>query len=277
MRSRNVLKVFRYLDSILNKGRLTDIWGKFLYARAFSDYEQSYDLRMLVNYKIHDSLLARISSKHGTDKGGPFSPEENYVNFFHTYTDFYELFFSNRRDEIRLVFECGIGSNDSSVVGNFRFWNERISGLSQDSLAQRPGGSLRMWEEYFPNARIYGADIDSKCLFQEGRISTFQMDQTDPFSVKNFWKQVGESSFDLIIDDGLHEFRAGRCLFENSFEKLKVGAFYIIEDVVLSDLLSYRDFFRDKPVNVFQFSMQRTKLGLESINHNSLVVIQKLS
>ena len=182
MRLRNALKVFRYLDSFLNKGRLTDVWGKFLYTRAFSDYDPSYDLRMLANYKIQDSLLARIASKHGTDKGGTFSPEENYKNFYHTYTDFYELLFSNRRDEIRLVFECGIGSNDSSVVGNLRFWNERISGLSQVKDLHRPGGSLRMWEEYFPNARIYGADIDSKCLFQEGRIPTFQMDQMDSLS-----------------------------------------------------------------------------------------------
>jgi hypothetical protein len=219
----------------------------------------------------------RIASKHGTDKGGTFSPEENYENFYHTYTDFYELLFSNRRAEITLVFECGIGSNDSCVAGNFRFWNEKISGLFQENVMHGPGSSLRMWKEYFPNARIYGADIDSKCLFQEGRISTFQMDQTDPLSVKHFWEQVGESSFDLMIDDGLHEFQAGRCLFENSFERLKIGAFYVIEDVVLSDLISYRDYFRDKPVNVFQFSMQRTKLGLESINHNSLIVIQKLS
>jgi len=161
-------------------------------------------------------------------------------------------------------------------VGNFRFWNEKVSGFSSNSPVRRPGGSLRMWEEYFPLARIFGADIDSKCLFQEGRISTFQMDQTDPHSVKNFWTQVGESSFDLMIDDGLHEFRAGKCLFENSFENLRVGGFYVIEDVVLSDLISYRDYFKEKPVNVFQFSMQRTKLGLQSINHNSLVVIQKL-
>lgn len=124
MKARNALRIFRHLDSIFNNGRLTDVWGKFLYARAFSEYDRSYDLRLLGNYKIHDSLLARISSKCGTDKGGPFSPEENYANFYHTYTDFYELLFSSRRDEIHLVFECGIGSNDSSVVGNFRFWNE---------------------------------------------------------------------------------------------------------------------------------------------------------
>jgi hypothetical protein len=276
MKARNALKILRYVDSMLNKGKLTDAWGKFLYARAFSEYDKSYELRLLGNYKIHDSLLARISSKCGTDKGGSSSPEENYVNFYHTYTDFYELLFSNRRNEIHLVFECGIGSNDSSVVGNFRFWNEKVSGFSSNSPVRRPGGSLRMWEEYFPLARIFGADIDSKCLFQEGRISTFQMDQTDPHSVKNFWTQVGESSFDLMIDDGLHEFRAGKCLFENSFENLRVGGFYVIEDVVLSDLISYRDYFKEKPVNVFQFSMQRTKLGLQSINHNSLVVIQKL-
>lgn len=252
------------------------MWGNFLHARTFASYSEGYDLRIFGNYKIHDSTLARIALKYGTDKGGPFSPDENFRNDFHTYTDVYELLFSGQRDQVRLVFECGIGSNDSSVNGNFRFWNEKISKSLSDPVLHSPGGSLRMWEEYFHNARIYGADIDENCLFQEGRISTFQMDQTDAKSVRSFWDRVEESSFDLMIDDGLHEFTAGKCLFENSFGNLKVGGFYVIEDVVLSDLISYRDYFSQKPVNVFQFSMQRTKLGIESIHHNSVVIVQKL-
>jgi hypothetical protein len=248
-----------------------------LYREKFKKYEGSAALRILGNYKIHSSELARLSAKYGTDKGGPYTPEENYEHFYHTYTDLYELFFSNCRDSVRLIFECGIGSNDSSISGNFRFWNEQITDNLKTENVHAPGASLRMWEEYFPNAQIFGADIDSSCLFQEGRIKTFQLDQTVSDSVKNFWDSVGLFNFDIMIDDGLHEFEAGKCLFENSIARLKVGGYYIIEDVLLSDLISYQDFFQAKPYNVFQFSMQRTSLGLESINHNSVVLIRKLS
>jgi hypothetical protein len=38
--------------------------------------------------------------------------------------------------------------------------------------------------------------------------------------------------FDIIIDDGLHEFKANVCFFENSIFKLKRGGYYIIEDII---------------------------------------------
>ena len=43
------------------------------------------------------------------------------------------------------------------------------------------------------------------------------------------WKSL--DGFDIIIDDGLHEFHANKCFFENSIEKLNPGGFYIIEDI----------------------------------------------
>jgi hypothetical protein len=40
-----------------------------------------------------------------------------------------------------------------------------------------PGASLRAWRDYFPNAEIYGADIDREILFEEERISAFYVNQ----------------------------------------------------------------------------------------------------
>ena len=50
------------------------------------------------------------------------------------------------------MFELGIGTNNKEL-------------LSHMQSEFKPGSSLRAWQEYFPNANIYGADIDSDIIF----------------------------------------------------------------------------------------------------------------
>ena len=76
---------------------------------------------------------------------------------------------------------------------------------------------MRVWRDYFPNANVYGADIDKDILFSEERIKTFYIDQLNPSSIKDFWEKVNTKDFDLIVDDGLHTFKAGITLFKNLY------------------------------------------------------------
>ena len=60
--------------------------------------------------------------------------------------------------------------------------------------------SVKMWEEYFPNAEIYGFDIDFKCKkFEQGRIKIIIGDQDNISSLEKI-----PSDLDVIIDDGSH-------------------------------------------------------------------------
>jgi len=52
------------------------------------------------------------------------------------------------------------------------------------------------------------------------------------------------ASFVLMIDDGLHTFEAGICLFENSFAKLRERGLYIIEDVAAISLTRFAQYFK---------------------------------
>jgi hypothetical protein len=60
-----------------------------------------------------------------------------------------------------------------------------------------------MWQEYFPDAEIYGLDIRPDILVNEERIRSFQCDQGDEGSLRRAAEWAG-SGFDLVIDDGSH-------------------------------------------------------------------------
>ena len=147
-------------------------------------------------------------TENGSDKGG-----------WHNYTTLYFPLFSPSRDESLRVFELGLGTNNADVDSNM-------------GAMGVPGASLRGWTRFFPKASVFGADIDARILFEADRIKTFQCDQTDPDSIKRLWENADlRENFDIIIEDGLHEFAANKCFFENSIHKLRDKGYFIIEDL----------------------------------------------
>lgn len=190
----------------------------------------------LVQYAKYDSSeMNSLCDKYGSDKGESNAKNNPYTWVSHNYADFYQLIFSLSKYNIQCVVECGIGTNDPN----------RISSMGVNA---KPGASLRVWRDYFPNAEVIGCDIDSNILFIEDRILTYQCDQTDPKSIKSFIHnaKLHEQSIDIIIDDGLHKFEAGRCFFENMIELLSKSGIYIIEDISVKDMYSYKDYFQCK-------------------------------
>ena len=182
--------------------------------------------------KNDDSLLNILSDTYGSDKG-EVSPESNpYPWDSHNYADFYSLVFGLRRNDVKSVIECGLGTNNPDLESSM-------------GINGKPGASLRMWRDYFPYAYIVGCDIDSNVLFSEERIKTFYCDQTSTESINTFLKnaKIVEDSVDIIIDDGLHEFYAGISFFENMIRSLRSDGIYIIEDVTHTDIIKYKTYF----------------------------------
>ena len=201
--------------------------------------------------------FSQLSSKYGSDKDCLEGVESPYSWPAHTYGTFYEFLFHNRRESIRYVFECGIGSNNLAVASNM-------------GNKGKPGASLRLWLEYFPFCEIYAGDIDPQALISEDRIQSFQIDQTDPESIQNYWKQIPNIEFDLMVDDGLHNVNAGMTLLTNSINKLAPGGFYIIEDVSVNDLEAYSVLLMSKNISHYFVSLHRDKeFGFD----NNLIVI----
>ena len=90
--------------------------------------------------------------------------------------------------------------------------------------------SIRMWEEFFPNATIYGVDVDPRCKqYEGGRRRIFIGDQSDA----SFWSRViGEvgADFDVVIDDGSHRVEHQIRSFNILFPALSRHGIYVVED-----------------------------------------------
>ena len=229
-------------------------------ADMFENLNRDLPFTYLTHYKKNNTdTLALLCDKYGSDKGEVKPPVHLFDWPSHNYTDYYSSLFAHCRPFIRKVFECGLGTNNLKYTANM-------------GVNGKPGASLRIWRDYFPNAEIIGADIDREVLFEEERIKTYYMDQTDPAAIAAFWQEAGMTDIDLMVDDGLHEFHAGVCLFENSIDKLAEHGIYIIEDVLQSDLVKYKDYFLNKPYVTECINMMRVNVAL---GDNNLVVIRK--
>jgi hypothetical protein len=151
-------------------------------------------------------------TKYGSDKGR-----------LNNYTPVYSALFMERCDQPLRIFELGLGTNDGDAPSNMGVFGA-------------PGASLRGWQELFPHAFVYGADIDRRILFQVDRIKTFYCDQLDRSSIRELWSQPDlQDDMDIIIEDGLHTFEANVSFLEESLDRIRPGGFYVTEDIMSFD------------------------------------------
>lgn len=154
--------------------------------------------------------LKKVLDAYGSDKAN-----------FHNYHNLYATILSNR-EAIQGFLEIGLGTNNLKVVSNM-------------GALGKPGASLRAFRDFLPNANIYGADIDKEILFTEDRIQTVFVDQTDSAAFAALDKLV-PSELDLIIDDGLHSPNANIITMTFALPKIRVGGWFVIEDIALEAL-----------------------------------------
>lgn len=118
--------------------------------------------------------LSELFNKHGSDK------ENN------GYSHLYSILFDSIKDRPMNILEIGVGT----MVASYCSWND-----------------------YFPNSKIYGVDIQPDTVFQENNVDDLNI------------------QFDIIIDDGWHLDQAQKNTLTIFFPYLKEDGLYIIEDI----------------------------------------------
>lgn len=149
--------------------------------------------------------LDQIAIAHETDKASVFT--RTYAKP-HDYCRHYEQVFEPVRNlPIRLI-EVGVGG----------------------------GESIQTWLEYFPNALIYGVDINSgtnewnEKPSLHGRYEFVQGDQ----SSEGFWAHFIEHhvvDLDIVIDDGSHVLSDIMTTFNALWPHIVSGGLYAVEDL----------------------------------------------
>ena len=116
--------------------------------QVLQHFKKDFDFHLSAYYdKRSDCELAQLCDKYGSDKGEITSLGHPYSWGSHTYTDYYRRLWGHCRGQVKMVFECGLGTNNPNIKSSM-------------GINGKPGASLRVWRDYFPNAEIFGGDID---------------------------------------------------------------------------------------------------------------------
>lgn len=148
----------------------------------------------------HGNSLPALAIHFGSDKWGK-----------HWYAQHYERHLGHLKHEPFTLLEIGIGGYSRPRAG---------------------GASLRMWNAYFPRARIIGLDLRDKSFLDGGRIRTYQGSQTDRDLLRGIVAEA--SGVRVVVDDGSHRPEHVRASFEILFPLLEEGGIYAIEDTQTS-------------------------------------------
>lgn len=131
--------------------------------------------------------LNEIGVECGTDKS----------TITHCYLDNYAKHLEHRRNENLTILEIGVAG----------------------------GASIKMWREYFQNAKIYGIDNNPACAGD----GVFIGDHNDEMFMADTLLKIGKC--DLVIDDGSHVGHDMKKLFQRYFPTIvKSGGLYCVED-----------------------------------------------
>ena len=139
---------------------------------------------------IPGDLLSQLGEKYGPTKRR------------HNYLPWYWRHFQDVREQVRTVVEVGVQTDRS----------------------------LRMWEEFFPNAIILGVDIEPSCRqYEGGRRRILIGDQSDPVFLQKIVDEAG-GVIDIVIDDGSHIVEHQLKTFDFLFPRLSTHGIYVVED-----------------------------------------------
>jgi ubiquinone/menaquinone biosynthesis C-methylase UbiE len=153
-------------------------------------------------------------------------------------------------DKLAYATDKNMASNGYTEIYDFylsRIKNDPVKVLELGVLG---GGSIQMWNNYFPNGHITGVDITPECMrYQKDRVEIIIGNLGDENFLNSLIEKFGNNYFDMIIDDASHYQVHQQLAFKKLFQCVKDGGLYIIEDLGTSYWESHSGGEEDSTMN----------------------------
>lgn len=129
------------------------------------------------------------------------------------------------------------GTDKQPIEHNYTSnYNKLLKTISVDNMLEiglGNGASIKMWKDYFPQAKIFcmelfGKENAEKWNGAEGNINGINFISGDSTKIDS-WINI-PNNLDMIIDDGSHDPDDQIQTFIAGFSHLRTGGLYIIED-----------------------------------------------
>ena len=127
------------------------------------------------------------------------------------------------------------GTDKASTIHGYLGVYESALGHLRDKrfklieIGVHEGASLRMWEQFFPRARIVGVDIKKACKrFENDRVTIRIGNQGNPA----FLARLAQNHRPLVVlDDGSHRWKHQIDTFRALWPSIRPGGYFIVEDI----------------------------------------------
>jgi hypothetical protein len=173
-------------------------------------------------------------------------------------------------------------SSDKSGYHNYHLIYERlfpevdkISNVLEMGI--HLGSSLRAWKKIFSEANIIGLENNIDRFFTEARILSMYVDQSILQTFDNFKSLMRGTEFDFIIDDGSHYLQETKNTFYNLLPSLKVGGWFVIEDIRWDFEQNWADIANNLGSNYKAFLINMTDMVQTTSNDNIVLAIKRIS
>ena len=161
-----------------------------------------------LNLKSLNDLFNYFGTDKGTEVIDPYQKKTTNLDqkfIGHGYGEFYEKYLNIFKDKKINILEIGT-------------WK---------------GASVASFYHYFKKAIIFCIDKNYKFQFKSNRVKFFNCNTeklNEVYDFNNYLEENKINYFDVIIDDGSHNYQDILNNFQRFFKKIKSGGYYIIED-----------------------------------------------
>ena len=137
------------------------------------------------------------------------------------------------------------------------------------------GASLRMWQEYFPHAEIFGVDIREGCSqYEDERIHIIQTDLSNVDAVIRL-KDIRPQ---IIIDDASHIVSHQLLALFTLFDVLPSGGVYILEDLETSlNPEQFEDAYRDCPLDAYEVCSRIARITARKVPDDNSIYAEHIN